>query len=631
MLRLTRLTDSDVQALLLEAIPDLDADIVREAVRKIDGNPYHAHTLLVEMVRHAEQGRLDVGWVQRRPASFEGELREQWRLLPDDVRRLLSGIAVLGTQVPERIGLHAMRAVYGSDPRADVDASLDSGWLRRLTADEALRFLERPRWLIANAESHEEWLPAQRRRIIDEALGTLESLTEDSGVPTEPILQELHLALATSADREGIPFHRVAAVRAGLASSLRLRLSNDDAGSLAVAQETDSLVNGHESDPGMAVLAVEAAWMIVEGLDTTLPEDRQASGLVGPAELVVARAMRVSHRRPDLVALAYSALSRAHRVRLEPARLSLSKSALQSAETWLARATTPDVRTAAEVLRARGMLTKALGDNHLSAEVSERRLGILERAFGPLDRRVLGALMTTAFYWSRVDIERSLALRRDLLERRIRVWGDRSSPSVAIAEKELAVSLARHPEQMWLAEAHDLAEHSLESLARARGAYDRAAVRARGVMCFTACRLSDELELAGEAVEAHALRERALAASTETLAHTGPTARPQARLIRRHRQAECMARLGDEQGVWILRELLEQSHVSSQADPAAGQDIEVLWTVAELVAGLFRLGREDEALALAAEYPIEREQRWPASQPRGWRSTRPEDARAGVL
>lgn len=57
----------------------------------------------------------------------------------------------------------------------------------------------------------------------------------------------------------------------------------------------------------------------------------------------------------------------------------------------------------------------------------------------------------------------------------------------------------------------------------------------------------------------------------------------------------------------------------------------VLRDAAELVAGLFRAGSEEDARALAADFRLTREERWPAFQPRGWDSTRPQDARAGVM
>ncbi|MGB7983275.1 MAG: toll/interleukin-1 receptor domain-containing protein [Candidatus Nanopelagicales bacterium] len=630
--RLIRLEDSDVRSLFLESIPDLEAETVQEAVRKVDGNPYHAHTLLVEMVRAAEHGRLGVDWVRGRPGTFEGELRQQWQLLPDDVRRLLSGIAVLGTQVPERIGLHAMRAVYGADPQADVDASLKSGWLRRLATDEALRFLERPRWLIANSESVEEWHPAQRRQIIEEALGTLESLAADSGGLADPLLQELHLALALTADRGGISFQRVAAIRSGLAGTLRLRLVDDDPGSLAVAQETESLVAGHETEPGMAVLAVEAALALEVALGTSLPQGGTAARTVEAAELAVRRAQAVEARRPDLAARAYSALCRTNRVRFDVARLRIAAQALVQAEQRLAESMAPDAQTRAEVLHAQAMMAKARGDNRVGAEFADRRLGLLQGAYGSLDRRVVVALLNTAYYWNRIDVQRALQLRLDLLDRRTRIWGDRSNASVAIAEKEIAFTLVRMPAQDRLEEAHASASRALSSLVATRGAHHNQTLMARTVWCFVSSRLSDAMEATAALDRAAGLRRQALAAARENLEHTRPDARLSTLVIRRRRVAELLVRLGHEEGVDWLTQIL-QTEIENRLDgpDEAVEDIEVLWTVAELVAGMWRLGRENEALALAAQYPIEREERWPAFQPRGWRSTRPQDAQAGVL
>ena len=528
--------------------------------------------------------------------------------------------------------MHAMRAVYGTDPEADVDASLETGWLRRLATDEALRFLERPRWVIANSESVEEWHPAQRRQIIEEALGTLESLATDSSGLGDPLLQELHLALALTADREGIPFDRVAAVRSGLAGSLRLRLATDDAGCLAVAQETESLVAGHATDPGMAVIAVESALALKIGLGNGLPQGGTDVRTVAAAELAVQRVQAVAARRPDLAARAYAALCRVNRVLFDVARQRVASEALAQADEWLARAPAPDAQTRAEVMHAWALVAKAQRNNLAAAEFSDRRLELLQGAYGPLDRRVVTALLNSAFYWNRVDIERALSLKEDLLDRRLRIWGDRSTASVAIAEKELAFALIHLPGQDRLEEAYDLATHALGTLARTRGEFANGTMLARGVWCVVVSRISDEVEISGTTQESFDLRTQGLVAARENLEHTRRGAPLSTMAKRRRRVAELQVRLGDPEGIETLREILHtETSNSLEGSHEAGDDIEVLWTVAELVAGLWRLGRDQEAVAVAAQYPIEREDRWPAFHPRGWRSTRPGDARTGVL
>lgn len=626
--RLGKLAQSDVRALFLEAIPELDEETSRAAVVKADGNPYHAHTLLVEMARAAERGRLDPEWVRKRPGTFEEELRLQWRLLPDDVRRVLSGIAVLGTQVPERICLHALRTASDGEPVGALDASVRTGWLRRLYQDDVLRFLERPRWVIANAESAEEWDPDERRGIISEALGTLERLASDVTLQ-DPLLQEIHLALALTADVEDIPFDRAAAVRSGLAGAMRLRLANDDGGTLAVAQDTERLVLGHDTEPALAALAVDSALAVRFGLANAFPQGGTSLRTVAAAELAVERALRVAQRRPDLVARAHAALSRAHRVRFDDERLAASRQALSDAEAWLERMPAPDAETSADVMHARGMYAKALGDNRRAAEIGGRRRALLERMFGPLDRRVTSALLNEGFYWTRIDIDRALELKRDLLDRRRRTWGDQRTPQVASAEKELAFSLARRVDGPALAEAHALARRAVEALTEALGANHNSTAMAGSVAVFTGCRLSDELETRGQSDLARELRLEARSIAQTNLDSVRPGARPALVLIRRQRLAECHVRLGDPEGVTILREVLDRR---SEGVPITDQtDIEVLWVAAELAAGLFRAGSEQEVSDLAADFLLTREERWPGFQPRGWASTRPQDARAGVM
>jgi hypothetical protein len=258
-------------------------------------------------------------------------------------------------------------------------------------------------------------------------------------------------------------------------------------------------------------------------------------------------------------------------------------------------------------------------------------LEVLEGAYGPLDRRVVIALLNTAYYWNRIDVERALELKQDLLDRRMRIWGDRANAAVAIAEKELAFTLMRMPAQDRLEEAAARASHALSTLVTARGAYHHHTMMARGVWCFTSSRLSDQVETEGDGARAESLRREALALALDNLAHTPSAARLSTQMLRRRRVAELQVRLRDSQGLESLREVLRAETKDRVGDLQGDFDFEALWTVAELVAGLWRLGREGEALSLAAQYPIEREDRWPAFQPRGWRSTRPEDARAGVL
>jgi hypothetical protein len=631
--RLSRLAEADVESLLREALPELDDETMREVVVKVDGNPYHAHTLLIEMIRMAAQGRLDSEWVRQRPGSFEGELRAQWYLLPDDVRRVLSGIAVLGTQVPERIGLRAVGAVYDRDPLADVDASVETGWLRRLRTDEVLRFLERPRWVIANEESFEEWDVDDRRQIIEEALGSLEAIATGAGL-ADPLLQELHLALALAADEEGIPFARVAAVRSGLACAMRLRLASDDHGSLSVARDTDVLVVGHEEDPGMGELGVEVALVIREAVGKATREES-----VSASEEVVRRARGIAVRRPDLMARALAALARSHRVRYDAERLAYCRDALFEAETWLARCPAPDVFARTELLHARAMVAHAKGDDAESAVLSERRLGLMERAFGPLDRRSMLALSHTSFYWNRVNIERAITLKRELLNRRRRVWGfDCWPPAVATATKELSYALVRSQDQSLLPEAEAMSRAALGALAEARGAHHRTTILARGEWVLAACRLSDQLEQQGDTNLASSLRLEALDAARDDLDCLEDRARPATRILRTQRVAHCLIRLGDADGIAMLQRTLElqetplpPSFEVDENDADAPMDIEILWTVAEMVAGHIRLGDDAAGEALASAYGLVREERWPAFQPRGWRSTRPEHARVGVL
>lgn len=528
--RLSLLAEADVASLLREALPELDDPTMRAAVMKVDGNPYHAHTLLIEMIRAAGQGRLDSEWVAQRPGSFEGELRSQWYLLPDAVRRVLSGIAVLGTQVPERIGLRAVGAAYDRDPLADVDASLETGWLRRLQTDEVLRFLERPRWVIANEESVEEWDFDDRRRIIEEALGSLESMAAGAGL-ADPLLQELHLVLARTADEEGIAFDRVAAVQSGLACAMRLRLASDDSGSLAVAQDTDVLVVGHEGEPGIGELGVEGALVIRIGLGNAFPQSRNNADAISASELAVRRARAMSNGRPELVARALAALARSLRVRYDAERLASCVEVLSEAEEWLALSPAPDVAAKTEVLHAKALLAGAVGDYAQGAVMSEQRLALTERAFGQLDRRSILALLNTAHYWNGVDVERAIELKRDLLDRRRRVWGWKGwPPPVAEAAKELAFTLVRDGSQSCLVEAQDLASAALDALVRAAGAQHKSAVLARGVWVLTSCRLSDGLEHAGDSEATRVIRLEALDAALDNRGRLKDSAHPATRI-----------------------------------------------------------------------------------------------------
>lgn len=106
---------------------------------------------------------------------------------------------------------------------------------------------------------------------------------------------------------------------------------------------------------------------------------------------------------------------------------------------------------------------------------------------------------------------------------------------------------------------------------------------------------------------------------------------------RNQRVAQCLIRLEDAEGLAILGEALYLQEtplppsIATHDGGGAPIDIEVLWTVAEMVAGHIRLGNDEAGESLASAYGLVREERWPAFQARGWRSTRPEHARAGVL
>lgn len=644
--RLDRLTDDEVGRVFREAIPDLDASTLRAAVRKVDGNPYYARTLLVAMSEAAGTVGLDAAWIRSRPQSFEGELLLQWNDLELDVRRVLSGIAVLGTQVPERLGVRALAAASDRDQSQALAASLGTGWLRRLgsqdalqvlgespiQADKALRFLERPRWVIAHQGAATLWKSGERRRIITEALQTLQarqSAHRPAGAG-EHWLQELHLALALAADREGCEFDRAAAIRAGLASAMTLRLANDDGAHLDVARKVEQLIAGHEHEPDLGELAAESALSLKVAL-TNQPGGGTDPDTVAAAELAVSRAHRVARSRPDLAARAHAALCRAVRSRSDADRLARSEQELREAANWLEQLHLPDPVATAEVLHAQALSVKMHGDDHAAARHAGARFKILQAEFGPLDRRVTAALGNLAFYVNRIDSARAIELRRELLHRRIEAWGGAEVVPVAFAQKELAVSLLRESNQTTLVEALELAEQAMSTYAQARGAGHRKTLAARSVVVLCLLRVGDRQESDGSLTDAATTWRAAEEAARLNVELTPEDATLSTQLTRRERLGEALVRLGNPAGMQAIRERLEWQAALPQPAPEAPRELSILWTAEDLVAGHMRFDQLTQADEVAQRFGLEREKRYPAHQPRGWRSVDPRHALAGVL
>lgn len=621
---LLRLDDADIRKLFAEALPELDTAALRAAVVKVDGNPYHAQTLLVEMARAARRGDLDARWIQRRPASFEKELSLQWDDLPELARLGLSAVAVLGTQVPCRLARRALAQAVAGDPQPAESAALATGWLRR--SDRMLWFLERSRWVVAQAEARTELRGDTRREVIAEVLTYL----QEDAPHDDQLNRKLHLALALAADQEQLPFDRAAAMRSGLAASEWLRLRDDREEAWEVATATDGLV-ADGVPPGLEKVATLCAVELATSLRNVLPFGATDRLTVAAATNAVTRIRPVADTAPDTAALAYSALARAHRVRLDSSRMALCTNALSQARAYLADARAPSSLVEAEVLAAQAK--EAYGRNHFpeAAEAAEHRLALLMSALDLADPRVTDALWEQAAYVARFDNARAVELRTESVKRRVGRWGDDCHPEVARALTELASSLARTDAQDRLSEAYEACLGAVRSLESTRGPAHKHTVGARHVLVDVGCRQADELERTSDIEQAREVWNDSLTRAEFNLRLTQGIAAAQDKTRpRREAVAWCKVRLGDHAG---LRPLEESVWVESRAaEPAApGLSLPALRAVAQLVAAYLRLGQEAKGLELVERHGLVRDERFPRFQPRGWRSTEPRLAKVGVL
>jgi hypothetical protein len=347
--------------------------------------------------------------------------------------------------------------------------------------------------------------------------------------------------------------------------------------------------------------------------------------------------MNVADTRPDLTAWALAMKSRAHRLQFDDEQMAIALDYATRAEEYLSLAPAASALVAADVMQSNAMVAFATGNFTTAAELTEQRLATLRTSGLEHGRPVQQAQQDRGVYWTRVDVHRALRSREEVYLQQARLWGGVRHRQVAIAAKELVHSLVRSGAQGDCARGFNLAEEALHWYQTVTGTRHQDTRRTRGIWCLAAYRLSDELEHAGDAAGSAQLRSDALTAAKLNVELATQDDTPERKASYRSRLAQALVRNFDPAGVQILREDLPvrcgETHFSDSEWPRADDplSIEILWDVAELVAALHRFGEATEASDLVRRFGLEQVDDWPPYLTRGWRSTRPEHARAGVL
>jgi hypothetical protein len=221
-----------------------------------------------------------------------------------------------------------------------------------------------------------------------------------------------------------------------------------------------------------------------------------------------------------------------------------------------------------------------------------------KQLFGDDDPRVEMAMHDLAFYTRRLDRDAGIRAYRELLNIRLRRWGDASHPVVASQMKDLGASLLSMGDETSVREAVSLLETAYSSLLRSTGPEGKDTAVAESLLALSLVSLIPFLSES----EASPVTTRALKLAEEAL-RWRKAVRPQSQhLAQRANVAYARLANGDLSSFDELEDILAY-RVRRYEDPL--RVAEVRWQATRMADAYRQHGRHQRSLELVADFRLD--------------------------
>ncbi len=599
---LEELTTDDAREILTTLHPGTADDVTKVLVERFAANPYALQLFLWN--RRARRGSPfetdDLDWLASTSSSVHTELSAILERTPLRTRTAVLIASLLGSRFPIEMG---DSAVLTHTPDLSILDSLKSDWLRRdRAADSLLTFVEPIRREVASTLARSDLTPRERQTAIDSAMSRLVVLlTDDEEDPDAALLQSLYVELATDATE----------VNGGLLATCLSEL-------LQAAWRQRAIQRGHwllnrltecRQLDGLDEIAI-AEMAVAEAKYTRLLVSPAAPVVLDLTLAAITAATAISTERPDLLALALIERSRAFgNKELGIYDLDRARELVDAAEYAVAGvADVPQLVMHSIITRQYGLISQS-GNRREAYELARAeadRCAAIPALAGYSRSECLSDMV---FYIARIDPNLSLQPNRDLIEGQIAELGSPTHPRVAAMRKDLAVRMLCTYRHDLVPEALAIAEDSYRLVVAASGSRSRAALATLSARGNARRRLAELQWLEGAVEDSLRLAAQAVADAEEVArGRREAQQRDESSVLTRSRIALALAWTGDAGAVDTVRGCLDQRLARGEGHDFA----EVLWLARDYRSTLRRHGRDEEAVALAEEFPAAFRDPYPA-------------------
>lgn len=570
---LDRLDEDAMESIVRDRLPNSSQAVVRAISEKADGNPYHARLILLTLNPRITEGTLDAktAEIEALSSSFETILARLWDSLPDSRKEVLGVLSVVGYQAPLSVDDAILRLLNLAD--------VDTGWIRR--SSYARSFLELARWELAARRTSATMSVRFRSSIVSAALTAIEGAIERASPHDEPSTEQVAAVrrclahIVPNAKQLGLPIpSSFATVLVRWATELRWEFRYTDA--LAVLDLSDMLPRPNEGEVHLDSVLEGSR---LRATCVRIMRGRGTPEAIEAAETCITLASAYPTRRYDEMR-SWVQLSRATRItrHSDPEMLKLSREALDVATSIWESTDQRDDEARRDLLSASYPWFSRSGDRRRAAELAFETGQLARQLFGPDHPHVLEAMTDRANYLLRVDRPAGIAAYREVLEKKLALWGGMNHPTVARSARNLASALLREGDEESVHEAMEYADAAHLALSSHFGVAALSPAVSKGI-----CAQSRVALARFRPDDADQLRRSALALAAD--AYELERARlPQGRLwaIREH-LAEARAAMGDDAGLSDFEAVLaERSQELAHPERRA----EVRWS-AERLAKLY--------------------------------------------
>jgi hypothetical protein len=589
-----QLDEDDLIAYVLAEFPATGQDVAAALARRADRNPYALRLLLntPRVSGSVRDGRITLD--PREIADLNGRLdtllQAYWEELPAGVRQILVAAALLGQSFLDEVLEAGLRRYL---PAAGLNEALDSSWIRSLGGQERiLEFAERLRYDLAKGAAPQFLSNRERAEIFGGALRAVRRLLGSEPEGTGRIvLLALHVLLAREEAEDDLAAAAASAVE--LAERARSEFRQIDA--LQYYQQAITWMEATRSAPtrDLADYLVRYAGM------TRIHHGMEAG------ESLSERAVKFADEHLDqgdeLRIHARCALARARRRREDPEAYADARALLAEARRLLSQLVGPSAEVSHDVRAFHGGLLMSDGHYDEGAELFRDLAAFSEEHFGPVHRYTIADLSDLGYCLHRsAGPERSIEVRRLVVERRVRRFNDAGHLQAMGAKSDLAFSLLESRDPCHLDEAEKLIEESITRKSRVYG-FDGKLLRASRIIRVRIW-LSRGLiaEAAGDTETATRLFTEA-SEDASRVRELRKEARPGAQAIAVQRYGEALACLRWPEAITTLDDALDIQETTVRQD-------HTFWAVRDCAKSLWwtyrRLGRDAEAEAVARRYRL---------------------------